>query len=213
MTHNFNFVSNRPRTLRRFNLQKVNAPLLRRRHIRQIKDPQLYERTREREKALLPALALHAIKAGRYVRESRDLRPAAGRIVDMLTVSKRPQRRPSKGIAHGLECRLTFAQLATMHGRAVSTIANEVKNRMRRSNRNYGCTNAVREHFETCSKTYRNADGRRIPFKSQRAHRLQVHVLGAPRHRTLRPRPGLQPPQEKDRPVNGLKPRAGLADR
>ena len=37
-----------------------------------------------------------------------------------------------KGIAHGLECRLTYAQLATMHGRAVSTIANEVRNRMRR---------------------------------------------------------------------------------
>ena len=73
-----------------------------------------------------------------------------------------------KGIAHGLECRLTFAQLATMHGRAVSTIANEVKNRMRWSNRNYGCSNAVCEHFETCSKIYRNADGRRIPFKSQR---------------------------------------------
>ena len=32
-----------------------------------------------------------------------------------------------KGIAHGLECRLTFAQMATMFGRAVSTIANEVQ--------------------------------------------------------------------------------------
>jgi len=73
-----------------------------------------------------------------------------------------------KGIAHGLECRLTFAQMATMFGRAVSTIANEVKNRMRWSNRNYGCTNAVCEHFETCSKVYRNADGRKAPFKSQR---------------------------------------------
>ena len=29
-----------------------------------------------------------------------------------------------KGIAHGLECRLTFAQMATSLGRAVSTIAN-----------------------------------------------------------------------------------------
>ena len=73
-----------------------------------------------------------------------------------------------KGIAHGLECRLTFAQMATMFGRAVSTIANEVKNRMRWSNRGYGCTNAVCEHFETCLKVYRNADGRKMPFKHQK---------------------------------------------
>ena len=73
-----------------------------------------------------------------------------------------------KGIAHGLECRLTFAQMATMFGRAVSTIANEVKNRMRWSNKGYGRTNAVCEHFETCSKVYRNADGRKAPFKSQK---------------------------------------------
>ena len=73
-----------------------------------------------------------------------------------------------KGIAHGLECRLTFAQMATMFGRAVSTIANEVKNRMRWSNRGYGRTNAVCEHFETCSKAYRNADGRKMPFKHQK---------------------------------------------
>ena len=73
-----------------------------------------------------------------------------------------------KGIAHGLECRLTFAQMATMFGRAVSTIANEVKSRMLWSNRGYGRTNAVCEHFETCSKVYRNADGRKAPFKRQR---------------------------------------------
>ena len=73
-----------------------------------------------------------------------------------------------KGIAHGLECRLTFAQMATMFGRAVSTIANEVKNRMLWSNKGYGRTNAVCEHFETCSKVYRNADGRKTPFKHQR---------------------------------------------
>ena len=48
-----------------------------------------------------------------------------------------------KGIAHGLDCRLIFAQLATLHGREVSTIANEVKNRMRWSNRNYGCSDAA----------------------------------------------------------------------
>ena len=35
-----------------------------------------------------------------------------------------------KGIAHGLECRLPFAQMATRFGRAVSTIDNKVKNRM-----------------------------------------------------------------------------------
>ena len=73
-----------------------------------------------------------------------------------------------KGIAHGLECRLTFAQMAKMFGRAVSTIANEVKNRMRWSNKGYGRTNAVCGHFETCSKVYRNADGRKAPFKSQK---------------------------------------------
>ena len=73
-----------------------------------------------------------------------------------------------KGIAHGLECRLTFAQMATTFGRATSTIANEVKNRMRWSNRNYGCTNAVCERYETCSRVYRNADGRKMPFKGQR---------------------------------------------
>ena len=73
-----------------------------------------------------------------------------------------------KGIAHGLECRLTFAQMATMFGRAVSTVANEVKNRMLWSNKGYGITNAVCEHFETCSKVYRNADGRKTPFKHQR---------------------------------------------
>ena len=48
-----------------------------------------------------------------------------------------------KGIAHGLDCRLVFAQLATLHGREVTTIANEVKNRMRWSNRNYGCSDAA----------------------------------------------------------------------
>ena len=73
-----------------------------------------------------------------------------------------------KGIAHGLSCGLTFAELAGMFHRAESTIANEVKNRMIWSNEGYGRTNAVCEHFETCSKIYRNADGRRIPFKSQR---------------------------------------------
>ena len=73
-----------------------------------------------------------------------------------------------KGIAHGLGCGLTFAELAGMLSRAESTIANEVKNRMIWSNRGYGCTNAVCAHFETCSKAYRNADGRKIPFKSQR---------------------------------------------
>ena len=41
-----------------------------------------------------------------------------------------------KGIAHGLDCRLTFAQMANMFSRAVSTIANEVKNRMVWSNKN-----------------------------------------------------------------------------
>ena len=73
-----------------------------------------------------------------------------------------------KAIAHGIGCGLTFAELAGMLSRAESTIANEVKNRMIWSNRGYGCTNAVCAHFETCSKAYRNADGRKIPFKSQR---------------------------------------------
>ena len=73
-----------------------------------------------------------------------------------------------KGIAHGLDCRLTFAQLATTTGYAISSIANEVKNRMCWSNRNYGCTNAVCAHFETCSKMYRNATGRKLPFKGQK---------------------------------------------
>ena len=89
-----------------------------------------------------------------------------------------------KGIAHGLECRLTFAQLATMHGRAVSTIANEVKNRMRWSNRSYGCSNAVCEHFETCSKIYRNADGK------------------PPRRRDSRPKRG--PLRDAFRPVSRI---------
>ena len=73
-----------------------------------------------------------------------------------------------KGIAHGLDCQLTFAQMATMFGRAISTIANEVKNRMRWSNKSYGCTNAVCEHFDTCSKMYRTADNRKLLFKSQK---------------------------------------------
>ena len=55
-----------------------------------------------------------------------------------------------------------------MFSRAESTIANEVRNRMIWSNRNYGCTNDVCEHFETCSKAYRNADGRKTPFKRQK---------------------------------------------
>lgn len=73
-----------------------------------------------------------------------------------------------KGIAHGLECRLTFAQMAKMFGRAVSTVANEVKNRMVWSNRGYGCTNSVCAHFETCSKIYRAASGRKTLFKTQK---------------------------------------------
>lgn len=68
-----------------------------------------------------------------------------------------------KGIAHGLECRLTFARLAPTHGRAVSTIANEVKNRMRRSKRNYGCTNAVCEHFQTKSVRRVSAEDGKSP--------------------------------------------------
>ena len=35
-----------------------------------------------------------------------------------------------KGIAHGLNCGLTFAEMAGMFHRAESTIANEIKNRM-----------------------------------------------------------------------------------
>ena len=60
-----------------------------------------------------------------------------------------------KGIAHGLECRLTFAQMATMFGRAVSTVANEVKNRMLWSNKGYGRTNAVcaAAHFGQCRES------------------------------------------------------------
>ena len=73
-----------------------------------------------------------------------------------------------KGIAHGLDCGLTFAELSGMFSRAESTIANEVRNRIIWSNRNYGCTNDVCEHFETCSKVYRNADGRKTPFKRQK---------------------------------------------
>ena len=73
-----------------------------------------------------------------------------------------------KGIAHGLDCRLTFAQMANMFSRAVSTIANEVKNRMVWSNKNYGCSNALCEYFSTCSKMYRTADGRKKVFKDQK---------------------------------------------
>ena len=50
-----------------------------------------------------------------------------------------------KGMAHGLECRPTFAQMAKMFGRAVSTVANEVKNRMPWSSRGYGRTNTQSE--------------------------------------------------------------------
>ena len=73
-----------------------------------------------------------------------------------------------KGIAHGLGCGLTFAEMAGMFHRAESTIANEVKNRMIWSNKGYGCTNAVCEHFDACSKVCRTSAGRKIPFKSQR---------------------------------------------
>lgn len=59
-----------------------------------------------------------------------------------------------KGIAHGLDCRLTFAQMANMFSRSVSTIANEVKNRMVWSNKNYGCSNALCEYFSTSSKPF-----------------------------------------------------------
>ena len=73
-----------------------------------------------------------------------------------------------KGISHSLNCRLSFTEIAGMFHRAESTISNEVRNRMIWSNKGYGCTNAVCKHFETCSKIYRNADGRKIPFKNQR---------------------------------------------
>lgn len=73
-----------------------------------------------------------------------------------------------KGIAHGLSCGLTFAEMAGMFHRAESTIANEVKNRMIWSNKGYGCTNAVCEHFVACSKIYRTPAGKKTPFKSQR---------------------------------------------
>ena len=71
-----------------------------------------------------------------------------------------------KAIAHGVSCGLTFAELAGMLSRAESTIANEVKNRMLWSNKGYGCTNAVCEHFETCSKTYLTSYGKKAPFKN-----------------------------------------------
>lgn len=48
-----------------------------------------------------------------------------------------------KGMAHGLERRPTFAQMAKMFGRAVSSVANEVRNRTLWSSRGYGRTNAV----------------------------------------------------------------------
>ena len=73
-----------------------------------------------------------------------------------------------KGIAHGLCCGLTFAELAGMFHRAESTIANEVKNRMIWSNEGYGRTNAVCEHFETCSKVFRTSYGKKLPFKDQK---------------------------------------------
>ena len=73
-----------------------------------------------------------------------------------------------KGIAHGLDCGLKFAETAGTFSRAVSTIANEVKNRMIWSNKGYGCTNAACERFETCSKTFRTSYGKELPFKNQR---------------------------------------------
>ena len=73
-----------------------------------------------------------------------------------------------KGIAHGLDCGLTFAEMAGMFHRAESTIANEVKNRMIWSNKGYGCTNDVCEHFETCSKVFRTSYGKKTPFKNQK---------------------------------------------
>ncbi len=56
-----------------------------------------------------------------------------------------------KGIAHGLECRPAFAQMAKMFGRAVSTVANEVKNRMPWSSRGYGRTNSEESHAPLAS--------------------------------------------------------------
>ncbi len=76
-----------------------------------------------------------------------------------------------KGMAHGLECRPTFAQMAKMFGRAVSTVADEVRSRTLWSDRGYGRTNAVCEHFDTCSRACRNADGRKTPFKHQSSSR------------------------------------------
>ena len=73
-----------------------------------------------------------------------------------------------KGIAHGLDCGLKFAEIAGTFSRAESTIANEVKNRMIWSNKGYGCTNAVCGHFDACSKIYRTPAGKKTPFKSQR---------------------------------------------
>ena len=73
-----------------------------------------------------------------------------------------------KGIAHGLDCGLKFAEIAGTFSRAESTIANEVKNRMTWSNKGYGCTNAVCEHFETCSKIFRTSYGKKLPFRNQR---------------------------------------------
>jgi hypothetical protein len=59
-----------------------------------------------------------------------------------------------KGIAHGLECQLTFAQMANMFSCAVSMIANEVKNCIVWRNKNYGCSNALCEYFSTSSKPF-----------------------------------------------------------
>ena len=59
-----------------------------------------------------------------------------------------------KGIAHGLECQLTFAQMANMFSCAVSMIANEVKNCIVRRNKNYGCSNALCEYFSTSSNPF-----------------------------------------------------------
>ena len=73
-----------------------------------------------------------------------------------------------KAIAHGLECGLTFAELAGTLGRAESTIANEVKNRMLWSNKGCRMSNSVCMHFETCSKFVRDADGRKMPLKRQK---------------------------------------------
>jgi IS30 family transposase len=73
-----------------------------------------------------------------------------------------------KAIAHGIGCGLTFAELAGTLSRAESTIANEVKGRMLCSNKGYGSTNRVCEHFETCSKIYRTSYGKKVPFKEQK---------------------------------------------